>query len=157
MRVFCGVTVTICLGKASLPWFLYSAPLWCLPQVSPFPVVLVTKLSLRSRIQEGSYPTPPISLLERTPISTLTMVMSTPKLSASSLCFPRTPKLQRGKYLHGRFSADLEGDVLLCCPGARSNCLHSSPGLCKPQCVLIFSQKGTRGHFVRISCPKLAE
>lgn len=72
-------------------------PLQCPSLVSPpsppFPVVLVTKLSLRSRVQEGSDYTlhPQISLLERTPISALAMVMSIPRLSASSL-FPKDTK-----------------------------------------------------------------
>lgn len=135
-------------------------PLQC-PSLVPSPSPPFLEVLVPEVYDSGKlilYPTPPISLLERSSTSTLTMVMSTPKLCASSLCFPRTPKLQRGKYLHGSFSADLEGDVLLCCPGARSNCLHLSPELCKPRSVLIFSQKETQGgHFVRISCPRLVE
>lgn len=85
------------------------------------------------------------------------MVMSAAKLSASSLCFPRTPKPQRGKYLHGSFSADLE-EMFSFTAQELEEVSASVPWALQASKRSHFqSERDSGGAFVRISHPKLAE
>lgn len=108
-----AVSSHLCLGQTHLPWF---------PAVPFFGTVPQASLScgriwlcLWQRFPQGlgfrKYPKSPTSLLERTSTFLLTMALQTPEPHAASPYFPRTQKLHTGKYLHGRFSANQEGDA----------------------------------------------